>query len=90
LEAMIYAKPILISRIGSLPDLVKDGESGYLFECGNPDSLAQAIERMADDEQVRKMGLVSRQLMTDRFSAEAHYKKLIQLFSKVCGDASKN
>ena len=89
LEAMVHAKPILISRIGSLPDLVKDGESGYLFECGNPDSLAQAIERMADDEQVRKMGLVSRQLMTDRFSAEAHYEKLMQLFSKVSG-ASKN
>ncbi|MBR3019908.1 MAG: glycosyltransferase family 4 protein [Clostridia bacterium] len=90
LEAMQYAKPILISRIGSLPDLVEDGKSGFLFECGNPDSLAQAIERMSDDGQVKEMGIVGRRLMQERFSPEAHYEKLIGLFNKVRGSAPKN
>ncbi|MCL5411603.1 MAG: glycosyltransferase family 4 protein [Patescibacteria group bacterium] len=42
-EAMACEKPVIGSRVGGIPDLIKDGVTGYLFESENSEDLAQKI-----------------------------------------------
>lgn len=83
LEAFQYAKPVLASRIGSLPELVTDGYNGYLFEPGNAEELAEKIKRLDDAKIVQVLGAGSRSILSDRFAAKAHYHALMDVFDKV-------
>jgi len=49
LEAMSYGVPVIASRIGGIPDIVVDGETGLLVPPGDPAALAAALERLAGD-----------------------------------------
>lgn len=48
-EAYAYGKPVIASRIGGMPELVREGETGLLVEPGDMAGLQQAIRRMAED-----------------------------------------
>jgi len=57
LEAMAAGKPVIASRVGGLPELVADGETGLLVAPKNVEGLVEAIARLADDESLaRAMG----------------------------------
>ncbi len=53
-EAMAHGRPVIASRLGSIPEIVTDGENGLLFEAGNPVSLAEAAVRLLADEPLRR------------------------------------
>lgn len=86
LEAMAAGKPVIASRVGGLPELVGDGENGYLVAPKDIEGLAQAIARLAGD------GALARQLgergaararsdfSMERMAAqnEAYYYELIE------------
>lgn len=56
-EAMAAAKPVIASRVGGIPELVKDSKTGLLVEPGNPQQLAQAILYLLDHSETGlKMG----------------------------------
>jgi glycosyltransferase involved in cell wall biosynthesis len=82
LESFFYSKPVLASRIGSLPELVHDGENGFLFEAGNHDDLMQKIKILDDDELVLRLGKNSKKLLKQGFSENMHYQNLISLFQR--------
>jgi glycosyltransferase involved in cell wall biosynthesis len=54
LEAMAVGKPIVASRVGGIPFLIRDEWNGLLVEPSSPQALANAIERLVDDETLRK------------------------------------
>lgn len=61
IEAMAIGRPIVASKIGGLPELVKDGETGYLVAPGDADKLAESIDRLLSDfELMQKMGEAGR------------------------------
>ena len=84
LEAFQHGKPVIASDIGSLPELVTDGQNGFLFEAGNAEQLIERIKRLDDDEIVLSMARGGFQLLKDKFSAKAHYQVLMRVFDKVC------
>lgn len=49
MEAMAAARPVVASRLSGVPELVEDGETGFLVEPGNAAELAAAIQRLLDD-----------------------------------------
>lgn len=49
-EAMKYGKPIIVSNRGALPELVKDGENGYIFDFEHPESLIHILEALNKKE----------------------------------------
>jgi glycosyltransferase involved in cell wall biosynthesis len=85
LEAMAAGKPVIASRVGGLPELVADGETGLLVAPKNVEGLAEAIARLADDESLaRAMGKKGAALARANFSLErmavqneAYYYELI-------------
>jgi glycosyltransferase involved in cell wall biosynthesis len=48
LEAMLASKPIVATRVSSIPEIVSDGETGLLVSPDDPDALAVAVNRMLD------------------------------------------
>ena len=86
LEAYAAGKAVLASRLGSLPYVVQEGETGLLFfEAGSPDDLAaKATELLQrDDDTLRLMGRSGRRLAETRYSAKENYLRLMEIFSSV-------
>jgi glycosyltransferase involved in cell wall biosynthesis len=84
LEAFMAAKPVVASRMGGLPYIVEDSQSGLLFESGKVDQLAQQIQRLADDPAgAVRMGARGRTLSETKYGPEQGYSNLMKIFSQV-------
>ncbi|RMH01019.1 MAG: glycosyltransferase family 1 protein [Chloroflexi bacterium] len=69
-EALTYGLPIVATRVGAVPDMVRDGENGYLVEPGDVSALAAALDRLlADGERRRLFGERAREY-AQRYSWE--------------------
>jgi glycosyltransferase involved in cell wall biosynthesis len=71
IEAMSHGLPIIASAVGGIPDLLSD-DSGILVPPGDDEALAQAMERLASDPDLRaRMGGAARERYLNLFSPEA-------------------
>jgi glycosyltransferase involved in cell wall biosynthesis len=60
-EALARGLPVVATRVGALPELVTDGETGYLVEVGDVDALARRLTALLDDpDRRRRFGLAAR------------------------------
>jgi N-acetylglucosaminyldiphosphoundecaprenol N-acetyl-beta-D-mannosaminyltransferase len=81
LEAMALGKPVVGTRTGGIPEVIEDGENGYLVEPGDGRSLATTLERLlADPELRRRMGEMGRRRFEDRFSFTGCYARMLSLY----------
>lgn len=56
-EAMCFGLPVIVSdRVGCGPDLIRQGENGYVFQVGNIDELAERLEIIFDEVKMKKFG----------------------------------
>jgi glycosyltransferase involved in cell wall biosynthesis len=84
LEAFMAAKPVVAARMGGLPYIVEEGQSGLLFDAGKPEDLAQKIQRLADDPAIAvRMGMRGRSLSETKYGPEQGYSNLMKIFSQV-------
>jgi glycosyltransferase involved in cell wall biosynthesis len=68
LDAMARGTAVAASRVGGLPDLIRDGETGRLVSPGDPAALAAAIRELASDPQGRsRMGTAARRFVEREF-----------------------
>lgn len=71
--------PAIVSNIGGMAELVKDGKTGFTFEVGNPESLAQVIERIMNDPTIindLKRNISAPRIEEEAFEYEKIYHKL--------------
>jgi glycosyltransferase involved in cell wall biosynthesis len=81
LEAMAAGLPVIGSRIGGVPEVVLDGETGILFTSGDGAGLARGIERiMRDRAAARRMGEKGRVRVAAMFTTERMVLKLDGLY----------
>jgi glycosyltransferase involved in cell wall biosynthesis len=81
LEAMAAAKPLVVTRVGGLPDLVRAGENGLVVEERDPDGLAGAIVSLAHDEQRRTaMGAAGRARVERELNWDTVADRLIRVY----------
>jgi glycosyltransferase involved in cell wall biosynthesis len=84
LEAMAYGKPVVASRIGGIPELVVDGETGVLFEPGDADELRSHISRLMGDASLRaRMGAAGRIRVETDFSLAKHNAELMDVYQSL-------
>jgi len=84
LEAMSYSKPVIGSRIGGIPELVADGETGLLFEPGNVAQLRGCLLQMlADPDRRKSMGQAGRERLERQFSLNAHNQALLNIYQEL-------
>jgi glycosyltransferase involved in cell wall biosynthesis len=71
-EAMLLRKPVLATTAGGLTDLIANNVSGILVPPSDPEALAQGIERLVGDSELRtRLGEAGRERVLAKFSLEA-------------------
>jgi glycosyltransferase involved in cell wall biosynthesis len=82
MEAMALRRPVLTTYVAGIPELVRDGESGWLFPAGSVDHLAQAIEDCLSKtaEELQAMGEAAHHQVVAQHSIDNEVAKLAQLF----------
>lgn len=82
IEGFALGKPAAGSRIGGIPELVKDKETGFTFEPGNAKDLSEKIkELLVNKSLLKKMGENARRFVEVELNQEVHYKKLIEIYN---------
>ncbi len=83
LEAFVCGKPVIGSRIGGIPELVKDNETGLTFKMGDSGDLSEKIEYMiSNPDKVVEMGKNARLFAEKELNAERHYNGLMEIYNR--------
>ncbi|HHY39275.1 MAG TPA: glycosyltransferase [Clostridia bacterium] len=84
LEAMALGLPVVASEVGGVPEVVKDGENGFLVEPGNEEDLSDKIIRLLESPHVRQaMGQAGRETIKSRFNVEIMARRVAELYRSV-------
>jgi glycosyltransferase involved in cell wall biosynthesis len=77
LEAFALGKPVLGSRIGGIPELVRESETGALFEARDAEALAEVLNRMWRDRgRLVQMGRAARARIEREFDESGHLEQV--------------
>ncbi len=83
-EAALSGLPIVATRVSGIPELVSDGENGWLVPPGNANALADGIARLLDDPALtQRMGRASRQHVEGRWEFESFKAAYLSMLSAV-------
>lgn len=84
LQAMAMGRPVIASRRGGLPELVRDGDSGLLFDPDDPGSLQTALRRLRDsDTLVAGMSARARALVSQGYSHAEYATQLQAIYAEL-------
>jgi glycosyltransferase involved in cell wall biosynthesis len=79
LEAMAAGLPVVASRVSGIPEVVLDGETGWLVPPEDPQALAMALhELLADAGEGRRRGAAGRQRVDERFRPKSAAERWLQ------------
>jgi glycosyltransferase involved in cell wall biosynthesis len=71
IEALAAGRPVVATRVGGVPDVVQEGEDGFLVEPGATDELADRLAELARDSELReRMGRAGRERVLPRYAVE--------------------
>src|SRR5258706_1721313 len=84
LEAMAVQVPVIASRVGGVPEVVDDGENGYLSAVGDVDKMAEdAVRLLADQNLRREMGERARESAVTRYRTDIVIPKYVEFYNRV-------
>ena len=85
LESMSYGKAPIVTPVGSIPQVVKDGENGIFVKDHDVDSIVDAIKRLSEDRTLlRKLGEEARKTIFSQFSPNKYIEKLNDIYLRLC------
>lgn len=88
LEAMACELPIIASRVGGLPEVVDDGETGFLSPVGDVDKMAEDAVRLLTDKKLRRqMGRGARESAISRYSTDKIIPQYIEFYERIIQSA---
>ncbi len=83
LESFSLGKPVIASRIGGIPELVKNWETGLLFNPGDSEMLVLKMEFfLSHPEKARAIGDVARKFMHGEINSDNHYSQLMNIYKR--------
>jgi len=87
LEAMTAELPIISTPQGTIPEVVVDGETGFIVESGNAEALAEKIMLLIRDEQLRRqMGKKGKERLMVLYTEERYISNLAKVFHDVLSE----
>lgn len=85
-EAFAHGLPVLASRLGSMADIIKDGENGMLFAPGDaPDLASKAKWLLENPQQTQKLGENAKRTFLAKYTAEQNYTELMAIYENARG-----
>ncbi len=87
IEAMAAGKPVVATRGGGVPEIVVEGETGFMVAVADVDALARAVEKLlANPPMARAMGIAGQERARAFFSVQAHVEKIEALYAEILED----
>jgi glycosyltransferase involved in cell wall biosynthesis len=82
IESFALGKCAIGARIGGIPELVRDNETGLTFEPGSVDDLRSKITHLLENSfKIQQMGKNARRFVEEEINQEYHYEKLMQIYN---------
>jgi glycosyltransferase involved in cell wall biosynthesis len=85
LEAMACGTPVLAANIASIPDVIKDKETGFLIQDNSPDYLADTIVETLAYSDLKRLVITARALVESEF----RYEKLTATWKDIICDTQE-
>jgi glycosyltransferase involved in cell wall biosynthesis len=83
-EAMALEVPVLATRVGGPPEIVRDGSEGFLLDPGEPAAWAAAAARIAADPQLaRRLGRAGRERALAAFGLDRHAAAITAVYHEI-------
>ena len=85
LESFALGTPVLASDIGGIPELVKNGETGFLFKAKNHNSIIQSVEKAEalSQHQYSLMSQTAYKFVKENLNQEVFYNRLSELYNQL-------
>jgi glycosyltransferase involved in cell wall biosynthesis len=84
IEAGACRKPVIGTRGGGVPEIVKNGYNGFLVEIGNRKKLMEAMYDLISDGKVRaRMGENNHKIVMEKFSIEKQVPKILKVYKRL-------
>ena len=84
LEGMSYGIPVIATRIGAIPEVVTDGQEGFLIEPGDVPSLADRMLRISSDPEMReRIGQAARRRIEVHYSLDVMVDRIMNVYADV-------
>lgn len=84
MEAMACGVPAVATRVGGIPEIVVDGETGILVPRANPRALAEAVAALLDDPaRARGMGRAARRRVVRDFAVEGMVERIDAVYREL-------
>ena len=91
LEAMAVGKPVIATRVGGIPEIIKHQKNGMLIEPNNVNELVDTIIYMLNNkEEAKKMGEEGAKIISEKFKSEIVVDELERLYEEVISNYSGN
>jgi glycosyltransferase involved in cell wall biosynthesis len=88
LEAMASGTPVVASRTGGLPEVVRDGETGFLVTPGDVRELHDRLDQVLRDVALaRRMGRAAREVVLDQFTWQATTQRCLSAYAELCSSS---
>jgi glycosyltransferase involved in cell wall biosynthesis len=84
LEAMALKKPTIATRVGGIPEVVRDGVDGILIEPDDSEGFAAAVKKLADPKLREEMGQAGFERVKSGFDIEYTATQFLEAISKAC------
>lgn len=86
-EALLAGSAVVGTPAGGIPEVVRDGETGLLARDGDPDHLATQIERLLEDEELRRrLTRTGAARMRETYAPAAAAGRFLELYRSVAGE----
>jgi glycosyltransferase involved in cell wall biosynthesis len=88
IESLVAGRPVVATRVGGVPDVVEDGTSGFLVPVGGVEGMAEALERLARDPELRRrMGEAGRARVVSRYRVDRLVDDVDALYRELLAEA---
>lgn len=88
IEALAARTPVVATRVGGVPDVVREGEDGFLVDTGDTDALAERLARLAADPELReRMGETARNRVLPRYAVDRLVDDVDRLYRALLSEA---
>jgi glycosyltransferase involved in cell wall biosynthesis len=83
LEAMICGTPVLATPVGAIPDILKEGETGFIMENNSPACITENINRALDSQNIEKISMNAKKMIETEFTFNKTVKRWKKLLDEM-------
>ena len=83
-EAMGSGTPVIATKVGGIPEIVRHGQEGLLVSSGNLEQLAGAIKRLLKEQDLRMRLAQAAVRRAEFFGIDLHIQNMLKVFDEVC------